>query len=180
MINEIKNNKIGIILTDTVYGIIGSALKEEVVEKIYKVKKRNLKKPMVVLISSIEDLNIFKIELTDIQKSILKELWQKPTSVILNVEGFEYLHRGLNSIAFRLPCDEKLKKEIKEVGPIVATSANKEGEEIVKNIKQAKEIFKDEIDFYIDSGKALKEPSFLVRLEKEDVYFLRGKVCLKG
>ena len=51
IIDQLKNGKIGIIPTDTIYGIMGSALKPEVVEKIYSLRERSKDKPFIILIS---------------------------------------------------------------------------------------------------------------------------------
>lgn len=172
------NRKIGVVLTDTIYGIVGLALDKEIVERIYKIKGRDLKKPMVVLISSISDLsNVFGIKP---QVSILKEFWPGNVSVILPCEKFPHIHRGLNTIAFRVPNKKELIEILKETGPLIATSANKEGEKPASTIEEAKEYFKEEIDFYIDGGVSKKEPSILVNFKNEnEIEILRGKVCLK-
>ncbi|MDD4358248.1 MAG: L-threonylcarbamoyladenylate synthase [Candidatus Pacebacteria bacterium] len=179
MKKELLNKKIGVILTDTIYGIVGLALDENVVQRIYKIKNRNPQKPFIVLISSIEDLkSIFKIDIEYFD--ILKEFWPGKTSVILPCNEFPHLHRGLNSIAFRVPDKKELVDLIKEVGPIVATSVNKEGDEPAKNIDEAKKYFGEEIDFYIDSKECLSEPSILVNIKnKNELEILRGKICLK-
>jgi len=172
------NRKIGVVLTDTIYGIVGLALDEEIVERIYKVKKRDFKKPMVVLISSISDLsNVFGIK-PDV--SILKEFWPGNVSAILPCKKFPHIHRGLNTIAFRVPDKKELVEILKETGPLIATSANKEGEKPASTIEEAKEYFKEEVDFYIDGGTSKKEPSILVNFKNEnEIEILRGKVCLK-
>ena len=181
MKNALISKKIGVILTDTIYGIVGLALDEEVVERIYKVKERNLKKPMIILISSIDDLsNIFEIHLNEQCLNILKEFWPGNVSVILPCKKFEHLHRGLNSLAFRLPNKKELVDLIKEIGPIVATSANREGEKPAQDIGEAKEYFGDELDFYIDGGRSCQSSSILVKLKNEDeLEILRGKICLR-
>lgn len=181
MKKALLNKKIGIILTDTIYGIVGLALDKDVVERIYKVKKRDIKKPMIILISSIEDLsNIFGINLNQKCINILKEFWPGNVSVILPCKKFEHIHRGLNSIAFRLPNKKELIDLIKETGPLVATSANKEGKKPAQSIIEAKKCFHDEIDFYIDGGEPSKNPSILIKLKNEDeLEILRGKICLK-
>lgn len=181
MKKALLNKKIGVILTDTIYGIVGLALDKEVVERIYRVKERNFKKPMIILISSIDDLsNIFGIDLSEKCLNILKEFWPGNVSIILPCKKFEHLHRGLNSLAFRLPNKKELISLIKEVGPIVATSANKEGIKPAENIEEAKEYFGNKVDFYIDGGESYQNPSILVKLKNEnELEILRGKVCLK-
>lgn len=182
MEKALLNKKIGVILTDTIYGIVGQALDKDVVERIYKIKKRNLKKPFVILISSLDDLtDIFGIKLTPNQIKILNEFWPGKVSVVLPCEKCEHLHRGLNSLAFRLPFKKDLIDLIKKTGPLVATSVNKEGELPAKNISEAKKYFGEEVDFYIDSGEIKSEPSLLVSLKNEnELEVLRGKICLKN
>lgn len=45
-ISLLKRGKIGVIPTDTIYGIVGSALNPKTVEKIYQLRKRALHKPI--------------------------------------------------------------------------------------------------------------------------------------
>ena len=58
----LKEGVIAVMPTDTIYGICGNALKKEVVERIYKLRKRSPHKPMIILISSFDDLKIFGVD----------------------------------------------------------------------------------------------------------------------
>lgn len=80
---KLRKGEIAIIPTDTIYGIVGSALSPEVVEKIYQLKSRNFKKPLIILISSLKDLSLFKIRLTQKDKDFLGKIWPGKVSVIL-------------------------------------------------------------------------------------------------
>ena len=167
-------------VTDTIYGIVGLALDKDVVERIYRVKKRNIKKPFIILISSKEDLeDIFKITLSEFQKKIIDEFWPGPASIILPCRKFPFLNRGLNEIAFRLPDDKRLRTLIKGTGPLIATSANPEGKNPARDIKEARKYFGADIDFYIDSGKSKDRASLLLRPKGNNLEVLRGKLCLK-
>ena len=48
--------------TDTIYGVVGQALNKKTVERIYTARKRMPSKPMIILISSVNDLRLFGIE----------------------------------------------------------------------------------------------------------------------
>lgn len=167
----LKSGKIGVMPTDTIYGIVGSALNQETVEEIYKLRKRSSDKPFIILISSIDDLDKFGISLTEKQKEFLEKNWPNPLSVVLPCasQDFEYLHRGKKSLAFRMPKDKKLLEFLKEVGPIVAPSANPEGEKPAENIEEAKKYFGDQIDFFLDGGKLTEKPSTLIELDKDGI-----------
>lgn len=175
IIETIKAGGIGVIPTDTMYGIIGSAFNKKTVERIYVVRKRTPTKPLIILISDIKDLNTFKIKVdTELEKK-LNKLWPNKVSVILpcKQKKFEYLHRGTNKLAFRLPKDKKLREFIAETGPIVAPSANTEGDRPSKNIKQAQKYFGVNADFYLDKGDMSIVPSTIVEIENREMKIIR-------
>lgn len=169
LVNVLKNGGVAVIPTDTIYGIVGSALNLETVEKIYKLRKRVKDKPFIILISSIKDLEKFEIKLTDKQRKFLEKNWPNPLSVILPVHGekFKYLHRGTNSLAFRMPNNEWLLGLLKQAGPLVAPSANFEGEKPAETIEEAKKYFADNVVFYVDGGKFESQPSTLIQLNED-------------
>lgn len=171
----LKNNGVGILPTDTIYGLVGSALSKKAVKKIYEIRRRNLKKPMIILIGSIKDLRIFKIKLKRPTQKILQKIWPGKISVILPClsKKFAYLHRGKKSLAFRLPKKSSLISLLKKTGPLVAPSANPEGEKPVQTISQAQKYFGDKIDFYVNSGPLKSKPSTLIAVKNNRVFIKR-------
>ena len=166
LIALLKKGRIAVIPTDTIYGIVGLALSEKTVEEIYHLRKRATDKPLIILISGLDDLQIFNVKLTDAQMQFLQKNWPNPLSVVLpvNSEKFKYLHRGKNSLAFRMPKDQQLLGILKETGPLVAPSANYEDEKPSGTIKMAKNYFGDSVDLYIDKGQIKSEPSTIIEL----------------
>jgi len=173
-IKILKNGGIGILPTDTIYGIVASALNKKAVLKVYKLRKRNPQRPFIILISSLADLNLFGIKLNAVVKKVLKKVWPGKISVILkcNSKRFKYLHRGIKTLAFRLPSKKWLRRLLKKTGPLVAPSANWEGEPPAKNIKEARKYFENRIDFYVDAGKLESLPSTLIAFDEN------GKVII--
>jgi L-threonylcarbamoyladenylate synthase len=172
----LNSGGIGVIPTDTIYGIAGSALNEKTVERIYRLRKRNLKKPMIILIGGLSDLKLFGIKINAKTKNVLAKIWPDKISVILPCEGekFYYLHRGAKTLAFRLPRNRALVSLIRKTGPLVAPSANWEGFSPAENIKQAKKYFGDKVDFYIDVGAKKSLPSTLIGVDNGKVKIIRG------
>lgn len=172
---EIKNGAIAVIPTDTIYGIIGSAKIPETVEKIYRLRKRASTKPMIILVSSIDEITKLGIKINLKQKEVLKKIWPNKISVVFDCssKSLQYLHRGKKSLAFRIPNNEFLLNLLKITGPVVAPSANFEGEKTAKNIEAAKVYFKNFVPFYIDAGNLVSPPSTVVRLEKLKLIILR-------
>lgn len=175
IISLLQAGKIGVLPTDTLYGLVGSALNKQAVERIYQVRKRTLNKPLIVLISSLEDLKLFSIQINEKVDQFLKKLWPAKVSVILPCLNpkFTYLHRGTQTLAFRLPDEKNLIDLLKRAGPLVAPSANWEGTPPAETIQQAQEYFKNGIDFYLDGGPLTSPPSTLIKIEDNKLSILR-------
>lgn len=165
--DRIKLNQIGVIPTDTVYGVIGSASSTSATEAIYRAKNRSNDKPFILLISSLTQLNDLGIEVDQSQKKILNDFWPGPVSVVLpsNSKTLMHIHRGNNSIAVRLPDLAWLKDLIDLCGPIVATSANLSGKPSSDDLDKIRNDLPG-LDFYI-SGNVSDKPSKLARIDQD-------------
>lgn len=175
---ELKKGQVGILPTDTIYGLVGSALNAKTVERIYQLRKRQGDKPMIVLISSFADLRLFGIKLSLKQKRLLTKLWPNPISVILPCSNkkFAYLHRGTKTLALRIPKSKPLRKLLKKTGPLVAPSANLAHQKHAQTIKEAQQYFQNKVDFYVDEGQLTSPPSVLIALTDNKIKILRGRL----
>ncbi len=173
--NKLKSGAIAIIPTDTQYGIVTSALNQQSVEKVYQLRKRSSDKPLIVLIPTLQDIKNFGIIIDPKQEIILKKLWPNPVSIIVPAIGknLAYLHRGKNSLAFRLPKTNWLIQLLKISGPLVAPSANFEGEKPASNIEEAEQYFENQIDFYLDDGDKTGRSSTIIKLLDENFELIR-------
>lgn len=145
---------IAIIPTDTLYGIACSAQNPPAVARIYSIKNRDTRKPLIVAIPTIEALTLFDIDLTPEMDSLLKHLWPGPVSVIIPCTSlaFEYLHRNTGGIAFRIPRNEEFRTLLLKTGPLCVPSANREGEPPEETLENAYTYFGTSIDGYLDGG----------------------------
>lgn len=171
----IRNGGVGVIPTDTIYGLVGKALDKKVVERIYKIKGRKPDKPLIILVSSLKDLELFNIDLDHKIKKLLSKYWPGKVSIILPCPKKEltYLHRGTNTLAFRFPGFPELTNLIKQTGPLVAPSANPEGLKPASGVTDARNYFGNEVDFYVEGGSLKSEPSTLIAINKNTVEILR-------
>jgi L-threonylcarbamoyladenylate synthase len=172
---RLKEGEIGVIPTDTLYGVVGSALQQKVVDRIYKLRHRQLDKPLIVLIGSWEDFRLLKIQIDDRLRSLLQKVWPGPVSVIVSTPGqdLEYLHRGTYGIALRMPAKTQLRELLAQTGPIVAPSANLAGEQPAETIEEARSYFGERV-FYLDEGHIAGSPSALVDSRVDPFKILRS------
>ena len=181
-IKILRSGGIGIMPTDTIYGLVGQALRPETVKRIYKVRRRSPDKPLIILISSRADLRKFGVKFTANDEQFLKKYWPGELSVILQCSDskFRYLHRGTKTLAFRLPKKKSVLEILKITGPLVAPSANPEDLPPAKDLKEAEAYFGEKIDFYFGRGELSAPASTLIRLSGGQAEVLRqGGVVIK-
>ncbi len=169
LIKVLNENGVVVMPTDTLYGIVGKAEDEKIVNRIYDLRKRAPNKPCIVLIADIMELEKFSIHLSDEQKKALVNYWPGPVSIVFDCfdEKFAYLHRGTNSLAFRLPTPTSLQDLLKKTGPLIAPSANLEGLPPALNVVEAKEYFGSSVDLYVDGGEINGKASKVIKLLKD-------------
>jgi L-threonylcarbamoyladenylate synthase len=161
---------VGVLPTDTVYGLSAQALNKNAVEKVHKLKDRSEHKPFIILISNLDLLSI-----TQIPIAMVNKYWPGPLSVIMDApEAPAWLSLGSQSLAIRLPAHKQLLALIDQVGPLVSTSANIENQPVVRSVSEAEDIFGDQLDFYVDQGPASEaNPSTIVKFNKNKLEVLR-------
>jgi len=169
---------IGVLPTDTLYGIVGSALNKKTVKRIYRLDEPNVKKPMIILINSLADLKLFDVVLDKKELALARRVWPGKVSVVIPVRAravqkFVYLHRGTKSLAFRMPEPAWLRALLKKTGPLVAPSANLEGGPPAKTIAEAKKYFGANIEFYANAGRRVSPPSTIITLDRSGIKVLR-------
>lgn len=162
IVNSLKNGRLVVMRTDTIYGILASALDERVVMKLYAAKNRAAGKPCIVLIS---DPNSVPRHSEMIE--FYTEANKTPTSIIVPVSDEpSWITRGGHDVAYRVIKDGPLKDVIDKTGPLLAPSANPEGQPPARNIKEAEAYFGDKVDLYVDGGEVPQSiaPSKLIRI----------------
>ena len=172
----IKNGKIGVIPTDTVYGLVACADDESAVQRMYSLKKRD-NKPGTLIAAKTEQLVQLGVPQSEVDK--VKQWWPNPLSVVLPLTGNEYLHQGVRTQAMRV-VTKPLAELLEYTGPLLTSSANQPGEPPATNVKEAIAYFGDSVDFYVDGGTTTDiQSSTIVRLTDDGFEVLRqGSIAL--
>lgn len=172
LISILKKGGVAVIRTDTLYGLVGLAENPHTVDRIYAIKQRNPLKPVIVLLADIIDLKRFGIDINIDLESIVNLYWPGPVSIVIETSDtvdLHHIHKGTGGVAFRIPDNEILRELLRKTGPLVAPSANPEGQEPAKNIKEAMSYFGDLVDFYHDGGECLDvKHSKIIKINSAD------------
>lgn len=163
IVRRLQAGGIGVLCTDTIYGVVARASDEAAVERVYMLKGRDDSKSPIVLISALAQLYDSPSEPA---AELLADVWPGKVSVILDSSHAPaWIERGNSSVAYRLPADEDLRELIRQTGPLIAPSANPQGEPPATSLRQAITYFGDSVDFYVDGGEVKSEtPSQLLRI----------------
>lgn len=157
---------VGVLLTDTVYGLVGSARIREAATRVIDAKGRKYK-PGTLIAADTQQLFDLGIQREHVKAA--EQFWPGPVTVVLPTKpGLEYLDLGLASLAVRIPDHEPITALLKKVGPLLTTSANRPNEPMVKTIQEAQDIFGNRLNFYVNGGR-LASPlaSTIIRLKIE-------------
>lgn len=161
--------------TDTVWGLGCDALNPRAVDRIYKIKKRNETKSLIVLLNSYEELPKYVKKVPDITIDLISSI-DKPVTVIYdNARNLpKNVHAPDGTIAIRVVRDEFCLNLIKELGkPIISSSANISGEPTPLVFKQISADVINQSDYVVklfhdqfNQGKA----STIIRLFENGTY----------
>lgn len=152
----LKEEKIIILPTDTVYGFSG--IIDKTAEKIRRIKGREQDKPFIILIAKPEDI-LLLTPVTLPQK--LLDYWPGALTVIVPTAD------GKSTVAVRCPGDEWLRTVIALTGtPIYSTSVNHSGTPVLDTVIEIKHVFEAAVSLIIDDGdKNNAVPSTIVQYD---------------
>ncbi len=162
---------VGVIPTDTLYGLVCCAANKKAVARLYGLKNRQ-SKPGTIIAATIDQL----VEL-GIKARYLKPVahyWPNSISIVIPNFDLDYLHLGSGGVAVRVPDTTDLNLLLARTGPLLTTSVNHPGEPEAVNIEQAIEYFGEQLDFYVNGGDLSdRKPSTLIRIVDDAVEVLR-------
>lgn len=170
---------VGVIPTDTVYGIVARAADPEAVKRLYMAKSRE-DKPGTVIAASTEQLE--ELGLKHRYLKAVDQFWPGAVSVVipLSDQRLNYLTLNKLSLAVRIPDYPELLETLKKTGPLLTSSANLPGQKPAENIREARDYFGNRVDFYTDGGnKSGFKPSTVIRVLDDAIEVLRqGAVAI--
>ena len=162
--------------TETVYGLAANALDKTAVNNIFKVKKRPADNPLIVHISSINEIPD-SINIPEPAQKLMDAFWPGPLSVVLPKppEIPDIVTAGLDSAAFRVPSNPVALRIIKSAGvPLAAPSANSSGRPSPTSAEHTAQDIGGKIPLIIDGGHCtVGIESTVVRIQNNKVHILR-------
>ena len=152
-----KGNVVGL-PTETVYGLGGNAYSKTAVQKIYSLKKRPKKNPLIVHYLNYKDANRDVIFNRDFHK-LYKKFCPGPITFVLRKKDKSKIQSSvtanLNTVAIRFPNHRTTRSILKKLNfPLAMPSGNLSSGISPVNAKDVSDEFKKKIKMIINSGNS--------------------------
>ena len=141
--------------TRCLYGLGADAFNPDAVNRIFEIKQRPAKKPILILIDDPNRLKSLVTHISEAAKAISKRFWPGRVTLVFNASAKvpDTLTAGTGKIGIRLaghPVAAALARAIQ--GPITGTSANVSGFPGCHQIEDLQPTVTKQLDLILDAG----------------------------
>ena len=160
--------------TDTVYGLGANIFDNKAVRRVFKIKQRNLLKPLSILVSNTDAIELVA-RISVYQKDTLDKYLPGPYTFILNKTPIvpRVVTSGLDHVGVRVP-ENKIACGLARIFPITTTSANLSDEKVLSTPEDILKQLGCDVDLVIDVGPLeSKKPSTIIDLTTPQPTFIR-------
>jgi len=169
IVDIVKSGGVVIFPTDTVYGIGASVKFKDSIAKIYRLKQRQKKKEIGLLISSWRESSHLVGRVSQRVRMLMKEYWPGPVTLVLASRA--------GTMALRVPNHKFALKLLSAVGPMAVTSANISGKKAAGSFSAIDKDLLKGADIAVKESKPLNGiPSSILDLTGGEIEVIRERV----
>jgi L-threonylcarbamoyladenylate synthase len=184
IVGELRAGALAVLPTDTVYGLVCSAEREQPAGDLYRLKGRPAIQPTAVLFASVHRLVELLPGLDEARLAVVQALLPGPyTLVVPNAEQrFAWLTAGRpEAIGIRVPLlPEPTEAVVEQLGAVVATSANLRGGRDPRRLDEVPQEILDGVAAAVDGGLLPGTPSTVIDLTGDEPVVLRAGAADPG
>ncbi|WP_136796679.1 MULTISPECIES: L-threonylcarbamoyladenylate synthase [Desulfosediminicola] len=143
--------------TETYYGLAVNPDNDQAIERLYLVKQRPKNKPILLLVSNVQQVAKYAQTIPKQYESLIEHYWPGPLTLVFPARPSvsHLLTGGTGTIGIRLTPNRTVCRIIDLFkNPITATSANPSRHEPARSAKQVHEAFGDKLAYVVDGGPA--------------------------
>lgn len=177
MVKHLSEGKIAAIPTETFYALSANPFNEEAVQNIFTLKGRSVAKPILLLISSHQDIYKLASDVPDTFELLARAFWPGPLTLIMKSSSNvpHWIDRRTGKIGVRIPGNPLTCHILKHCPfPLTGTSANRSGDPPLRADEEVIQHFKDALDCVVLGGKLPGgPPSTLLDISEQTPLLLR-------
>lgn len=180
----LRQGRLVVFPTETVYGLGANALDPEAVARIYRVKGRPATSPVIVHVASVEGARQIVADWPEKAGLLAAHFWPGPLTLVLPKRPVvpDVVTAGLPTVGVRMPDHPVALALIQEAGvPVAAPSANRFTELSPTRVSHLPESVRTAADWVLDAGPApLGIESTVVSLAAHPPQLLRPGMISKA
>jgi L-threonylcarbamoyladenylate synthase len=163
--------------TETVYALGADAYNQEMVAKIYRIKRRDRAKPLSVFLKGAEQVRKVADSVSENAEKLMERFWPGPLTLVFkstNPKLSFVLAKG-DKLGVRVSPSRLIMQFLDEARvPLTATSANISGKKSCVAANRVFYFFNGRIDLILDGGKSnVFLPSTVLDVSDEEVSLIR-------
>lgn len=185
-VKSLRDGKIVVFPTETVYGLAVRAGDEEAVNRLVQLKGRDEGHPFAMAFYGMTAVQDFVPEMSELGLRLARRCWPGPVSLVMDASDrgseFHHLPKSVQNVVslsttvcFRVPNHLLTLSTIGELGePIILTSANRTGRPEASTAEEIITELGSGIDLLIDDGPMVEaKPSTILQIDGDHYKVLR-------
>ena len=152
----VKDGRLVVLPTDTVYGIGADAFNRAAVSALLAAKGRGRDMPVGVLVGSWHTIEGLVYTMPDGARDLIRAFWPGALSLVVpQAPSLQWdLGDARGTVMLRMPLHPVAIELLRETGPMAVSSANVSGRPPAVNATEARDQLGDLVDVYLDAGVA--------------------------
>jgi L-threonylcarbamoyladenylate synthase len=175
-ISAVKDGRLVVMPTDTVYGIGADAFDASAVAALLAAKGRGRDMPVPVLVGSWHTIDGLALSVPHTARELVRAFWPGALSLIVRqAPSLQWdLGDARGTVMLRMPLHPVAIELLREVGPMAVSSANLSGQPPAITAEDARMQLGDVVEVYLDAGPSERQAaSTIVDLTGETPRILR-------
>ncbi len=155
----VKNGRLVVLPTDTVYGIGADAFDSSAVSALLSAKRRGRDMPVPVLVGSWHTIDGLALMVSQAMRDLIRAFWPGALSLVVRqAPSLQWdLGDARGTVMLRMPLHPVAIELLREVGPMAVSSANVSGSPPAVDADDARRQFGDLVDVYLDAGPSAQQ-----------------------
>jgi tRNA threonylcarbamoyl adenosine modification protein (Sua5/YciO/YrdC/YwlC family) len=173
----LRNGGVGVVPTDTVYAFVCGIEHKSAIERLYQIKKMDPKKPLSILCRDFQTISKYTRGFDNNWFRVIRRCLPGPYTFIMtaNARVPRIMLRRRRTIGVRMPGDAICMSLLELVdSPLLCTSVRTLDDSFWNVPAEISETYLGRLDFVVDGGERLAEPSTVVDLTGRTPNILRA------
>ena len=180
----VKNGRLVVLPTDTVYGVGADAFDSAAVAALLAAKGRGRDMPVPVLVGSWHTIDGLALTVSQATRDLIRAFWPGALSLVIRqAPSLQWdLGDARGTVMLRMPLHPVAIELLREVGPMAVSSANVSGQPPAVDVDDAHRQLGELVEVYLDAGPSAQQAaSTILDLTGPEPRILRpGPVSAEG